>query len=316
MRLRQFHLGRFDRAAILRTAAPACGALGRVLRCADGPQGVARVEGEAGAGVQEQDARGLVQDHGRHRHLLRTGSHHGGSPKPSAHGRATSLRRAPWCDPARPRPALLPHAVHHPRAGGGGDWRAGEGVETVTSFRGARRANPESGDGDIEIRVRADARPGMTGYAACSTLSTPRRIWSSSIDSNSALKLPSPKPSSPLRWMNSKKIGPIAFAENICRSTLVWPPSTTPSPSIRMPFRFSRATSSPCLGSRISIFSKYVSGGDGMNGRPAVRRPSMVRWMSRQPQAMCWMPSPRSVFRYSSIWQDSPAPSLIGIRML
>ena len=29
--------------------------------------------------------------------------------------------------------------------------------------------------------------------------------------SNSALKLPSPKPSSPLRWMNSKKIGPMTF---------------------------------------------------------------------------------------------------------
>ena len=29
--------------------------------------------------------------------------------------------------------------------------------------------------------------------------------------SNSALKLPSPKPSLPLRWMISKKIGPIFF---------------------------------------------------------------------------------------------------------
>jgi hypothetical protein len=31
--------------------------------------------------------------------------------------------------------------------------------------------------------------------------STPRRIWSRSMLSNSALKLPSPKPSLPLRWM-------------------------------------------------------------------------------------------------------------------
>jgi hypothetical protein len=93
-------------------------------------------------------------------------------------------------------------------------------------------------------------------YAASSTFSTPLRIWSSSIDSNSALKLPSPNPSSPLRWMNSKKIGPIALAEKICSSTLVWPPSTTPSPSIRMPSRFNRATSSPCSGRRASIFSK------------------------------------------------------------
>ena len=56
--------------------------------------------------------------------------------------------------------------------------------------------------------------------------------------------------------MNSKKIGPIALAEKICSSTLVWPPSTTPSPSIRMPSRCSRATSSPCFGRRASIFSK------------------------------------------------------------
>src|SRR3990167_611939 len=45
-------------------------------------------------------------------------------------------------------------------------------------------------------------------HCACSTSSTPRRIWSRSMLSNSALKLPSPKPSSPLRWMNSKNTGP------------------------------------------------------------------------------------------------------------
>ena len=48
--------------------------------------------------------------------------------------------------------------------------------------------------------------------------STPRRIWSSSMLSNSALKLPSPKPSLPLRWMISKKIGPITFWVKICSS--------------------------------------------------------------------------------------------------
>jgi crotonobetainyl-CoA:carnitine CoA-transferase CaiB-like acyl-CoA transferase len=90
---------------------------------------VARAEGEAYEGVQEQDARGLVQDHGRHRHLLRADPHHGRSPEASAHGRAQRLRRAPRRDPARPRPALLAYAVEYPRAGGGGDWRAGEGVE-------------------------------------------------------------------------------------------------------------------------------------------------------------------------------------------
>src|ERR671936_303170 len=46
--------------------------------------------------------------------------------------------------------------------------------------------------------------------------STPRRTWSSSIDSKSARKLPSPKPSSPLRWMISKKIGPMSVLGQTC----------------------------------------------------------------------------------------------------
>ena len=64
-----------------------------------------------------------------------------------------------------------------------------------------------------------------------SVLTTPRRIWSSSIDSNRALKLPSPKPSSPLRWMISKKIGPITVLVKICSSR---PPSGPPSSRIRL----------------------------------------------------------------------------------
>ncbi len=56
-------------------------------------------------------------------------------------------------------------------------------------------------------------------------LSTPRRIWSSSMLSNSALKLPLPKPSSPLRWMNSKKIGPSWFSLKICSSSASFLPS-------------------------------------------------------------------------------------------
>ena len=54
--------------------------------------------------------------------------------------------------------------------------------------------------------------------------STPRRIWSRSIDWNSALKLPSPKPSSPLRWMNSKNTGPSSVSEKICSSRRGLPP--------------------------------------------------------------------------------------------
>src|SRR6185312_14195610 len=40
---------------------------------------------------------------------------------------------------------------------------------------------------------------------ALASFSTPRRIWSASMLSNRARKLPSPKPSLPLRWMSSKK---------------------------------------------------------------------------------------------------------------
>ena len=57
---------------------------------------------------------------------------------------------------------------------------------------------------------------------------TPLRIWSSSMDSNSALKFPSPNPSLPLRWMISKKMGPITLAVNIC--------SSTPSEFVPLPF--------------------------------------------------------------------------------
>jgi len=81
-------------------------------------------------------------------------------------------------------------------------------------------------------------------------LTTPRRIWSSSIDSNSALKLPSPKPSSPFLWMISKKIGPITVFVKICSSS----PPVGP-PSIRMRLRCIRAASCPWPGSRVSISS-------------------------------------------------------------
>jgi len=88
-----------------------------------------------------------------------------------------------------------------------------------------------------EARKSAHLRMTTRDHAAFSTFSTPPAdLRPSSIDSNSALKLPSPKPSSPLRWMNSKKIGPIAFAEKICRQHFgVARRRPRPSPSIRMP---------------------------------------------------------------------------------
>src|SRR3546814_5859318 len=83
--------------------------------------------------------------------------------------------------------------------------------------------------------------------------STPRFIWSRSMLSNRAWKLPSPKPSLPLRWMISKKIGPNAFVVKICSSLRWW---VSGSASIRILFFASLGTSSPWLGTRWSITSK------------------------------------------------------------
>src|SRR5690606_34762719 len=82
---------------------------------------------------------------------------------------------------------------------------------------------------------------------------TPRSSWSRSIDSNRALKFPSPKPSSFLRWMNSKNTGPIRGCANICSSSLGSPSSVEPSSN--MPRFFSSSTGSPCPGSRSSSIS-------------------------------------------------------------
>ena len=50
-------------------------------------------------------------------------------------------------------------------------------------------------------------------------LNTPRRIWSQLDRFEQRRKLPSPKPSLPLRWMISKKIGPMTFCVKICSSS-------------------------------------------------------------------------------------------------
>src|SRR6516165_8180185 len=80
--------------------------------------------------------------------------------------------------------------------------------------------------------------------------STPRRIWSRSIDSNRARKLPSPNPSLPLRWIISKKIGPMTLVVKICSRM---PCSRLPSMRIRR--RLSSASGSPCPATRASTAS-------------------------------------------------------------
>src|SRR4249919_669462 len=108
--------------------------------------------------------------------------------------------------------------------------------------------------------------------STCVVYSTPRRIWSRSMLSNSAWKLPSPKPSLPLRWMISKKIGPIAFWVKICSSLRCL---VSGSASIRILLRARRGTSSPWFGTRWSITSKYVSG-VSRNSTPCARIASTV----------------------------------------
>ncbi len=111
-----------------------------VLRRADGPQGLAGAEAEAGRNLQEQEPRGVVQDHGRHRHLLRAGPDHGGSAKTSAQRGARDFRRASRRDAARAGAALLAHAVGDPRCGDRGYRRTDEGVEgrEIASIRHGR----------------------------------------------------------------------------------------------------------------------------------------------------------------------------------
>ena len=69
---------------------------------------------------------------------------------------------------------------------------------------------------EIERDAHAIRRGAAPVAVELETQMTPRRIWSSSMDSNNALKLPSPKPWFPLRWMISKKIGPMTLAVKIC----------------------------------------------------------------------------------------------------
>ena len=83
--------------------------------------------------------RGLVQDHGRHRHLLRADPDHGRSAEASAQRRAQDLRRAPRRDAARAGAAVFADAV--------GDQGCGEGGYRGTDER------VEGGKVDLDVRT-------------------------------------------------------------------------------------------------------------------------------------------------------------------
>src|SRR5205823_8562407 len=79
---------------------------------------------------------------------------------------------------------------------------------------------------DNVVGSRALIVAAQLGGLPAAGLRTPRRTWSSSIDSNRARKLPLPKPSSPFLWIISKKIVPIIVLVKICRRK---PPAGLPS---------------------------------------------------------------------------------------
>src|SRR5574337_1367032 len=130
-------------------------------------------------------------------------------------------------------------------------------VPDVQSFIGALNDVEAERHDSVPFDSSLRPRSGRTGRRASGVHNTPRFIWSLSIDSKSAWKLPSPKPSLPLRWMISKKIGPMQFWVKICSSSFRF---VSMSASIRILFFASRGTSSPWLGTRTSITSKEVSG--------------------------------------------------------
>ena len=115
--------------ALLRQHPTPATPLRRRFRRADGPQGLAGAEGKTHKSVQEQEPRGVVQHHGRHRHLLRADPDHGGGAEASAQCGAQDFRRAPRRHPAGAGAAVFAHAFGDPRAGSGGYCGACERVE-------------------------------------------------------------------------------------------------------------------------------------------------------------------------------------------
>ena len=159
MQGRRVHLAGLDRAAILCRTAPARRPRRRALRRPDGCEELAGDEGEDGRGVQDQDPRRMVRDHGRHRRLLRAGAVAVGSAKTSAHGGAQDFRRRRRHNAARAGATVFTHALGDQEDGGGGAWRrwrrsgrAGAKALVVAGRGAARQRLREA------VRSRAGAR--------------------------------------------------------------------------------------------------------------------------------------------------------------
>ena len=119
---RQVRVDRIDRAAVLRRAPAPHRPRGRGAAVAARPGPVARAQGAARGGLQGQDARRVVRDHGGHRRVLRAG--------PVAERGAASTRTTCTAAPSssstascsrRPRPRFsgTPEGVQRPPAHAG-----------------------------------------------------------------------------------------------------------------------------------------------------------------------------------------------------
>jgi len=111
-----------DRAAILCAAAPACRTDRRRFRR---PNATARpwpaLKEKLTKVFLSKTARGLVQDHGGHRHLLRADPDMAEAPKHPHNAARKIFVERHGITPARTRPAFFAHAVGDPRAGGCGN---------------------------------------------------------------------------------------------------------------------------------------------------------------------------------------------------
>ena len=181
MLLRQVHLDRLDRAAVLRAAAPACRPDRCRVRRADGPQGLAGAEGEADEVFKSKTREDWCKIMEGTDICFAPVLTMAEAPKhPHMAARNVFVERDGVTQPApAPRFSRTPSAIREPEVAEIGDvtsaWKAVTLRRSRHSGMVATASNPDL------VRLRgfdASRRPGMTtrSYAASSTFSTPRRI--------------------------------------------------------------------------------------------------------------------------------------------